>query len=127
VVRAGDEVVAETRRPLVLYESGFAPRWYVPREDIDEQRLNAVSRQTFCPYKGLCDYYDIGDASRAAWSYRAAYREVDRIDDLISFEPDKVAVTIDGQQLELAPGQPVVPHGPDRGLTPEEAMAPVAS
>jgi uncharacterized protein (DUF427 family) len=108
-----------------FYESGFAPRWYVPREDIDEQRLTPVTRQTFCPYKGLCDYYDIGDAHRAAWSYREAYREVDPIDDLISFEPDKVTVTIDGQQLRLAPGQQVVPHGPDRGLTPGEAMTPV--
>jgi uncharacterized protein (DUF427 family) len=123
VVRAGDEVVAETHRPLVLYESGFAPRWYVPREDVNEQHLAPVSRQTFCPYKGLCDYYDIGDAGRAAWSYRDAYREVDRIDDLISFEPDKVTVTIDGERLELAPGQQVVPHGADRGLTPDEATA----
>ncbi|MGW3070696.1 hypothetical protein ACWDA8_46600, partial [Streptomyces sp. NPDC001130] len=28
----------------------------------------------------MCDYYDIADARRAAWSYRSAYREVDRID-----------------------------------------------
>jgi uncharacterized protein (DUF427 family) len=123
VVRAGDQVVAETRRPLVLYESGFAPRWYVPREDVHAQQLTPVSRQTFCPYKGLCDYYDIGDAHRAAWSYRDAYPEVDRIGDLISFEPDKVTVTIDGERLALAAGQRVVPHGPDRGLTPEEAIA----
>ena len=81
VVRAGDEVVAETHRPLVLYESGFAPRWYVPRDDVNEQLLAPVPRQTFCPYKGLCDYYDVGDAGRAAWSYRDAYREVDRVDD----------------------------------------------
>ena len=65
-VRAGDGVGAETDRPLVLYESGFAPRWYVPREDVSEQHLTPVSRQTFCPYKGLCDYYDIGGAGRAA-------------------------------------------------------------
>src|SRR6201999_1418896 len=65
VVTAGDTVVADTHRPLVLYESGFAPRWYVPREDIDDQQLAPVERQTFCPYKGLCDYYDIGDAGRA--------------------------------------------------------------
>ena len=123
VVRAGDAVVAETHRALVLYESGFAPRWYVPREDIDQQRLTPVARQTFCPYKGLCDYYDIGDAHRAAWSYRDAYREVDRIDDLISFEPDKVTATIDGEQLRLPAGQQVVPHGPDRGLSAEEASA----
>ena len=25
-----DRVVADTNRPLALYESGFAPRWYVP-------------------------------------------------------------------------------------------------
>ena len=124
VVKAGDRVVADTRAPLALYESGFAPRWYVPREDVSAQLLAAVSRQTFCPYKGLCDYYDIGDATRAAWSYRDAYREVDRIDDLISFEPGKVTVTIYGARLEPAPGQQVVPHGPDRGLTPEEAVAP---
>jgi uncharacterized protein (DUF427 family) len=97
----------------------------VPREDVNEQHLRPVSRQTFCPYKGLCDYYDIGDASRAAWSYRGAYREVDRIDDLISFEPDRVTVTIDGERLEVSPGQQVVPHGPDRGLTPDEAIPPV--
>ena len=123
VVRDGDEVVAETHRPLVLFESGFAPRWYVPRDDVVDSVLTPVSRQTFCPYKGLCDYYDVGDAGRAAWSYRDAYREVDRIEGLISFEPDKVAVTIDGERLEAAPGQQVVPHGPDRGLTPEEAIA----
>src|SRR5262245_56510479 len=31
VVRKGDRVVGDTKRPLVLYESGFAPRWYVAR------------------------------------------------------------------------------------------------
>jgi uncharacterized protein (DUF427 family) len=120
VVRSGEKIVAETTRPVVLYESGFAPRWYVPREDIDESALVAVENQTFCPYKGVCSYYDIGGAHRAAWSYRDAYTEVARVSDLISFEPDKVTVELDGQQLHLEPGQTVVPHGVDRGLTVEE-------
>ena len=123
LARDGDDVVAETHRPLVLYESGFAPRWYVPREDVRAQALTPVDRQTFCPYKGLCDYYDIGEAGRAAWSYADAYTEVDRIAGHISFEPDKVTVTIDGERLLPAPGQQVVPHGPDRGLTPDEVNA----
>jgi uncharacterized protein (DUF427 family) len=122
VVRSGDDVIADTHRPLVLYESGFAPRWYVPREDIDEAALTPVDRQTFCPYKGLASYYDVGDASRAAWSYRDAYTEVDRVSDYISFEPDKVTVELDGVVQELAPGQQVVPHGPDRDLTVDEAV-----
>ena len=127
IVRAGDLVIAESQRPLVLYESGFAPRWYVPREDIDEAALEPVRRQTFCPYKGLCSYYDIGGAARAAWSYRDAYREVDRISDLISFEPDKVTVLIDGVKQQLPPGQNVVPHGPDRDLAPDQSWNPLGS
>jgi uncharacterized protein (DUF427 family) len=116
VVRHGDRVIADTRRPIVLYESGFAPRWYVPRADIDEAALTPVEFQTFCPYKGMCSYYDIGDARRAAWSYPDAYSQVGRISGLLSFEPDVVSVQLDGKQLRLEPGQAVVPHGPDRDL-----------
>src|SRR3954470_23908507 len=42
VVRHQGRVLAETNRPLVLYECGFAPRWYVPRADIDESELSFV-------------------------------------------------------------------------------------
>lgn len=120
VVRSGEMILAETTRPVVLYESGFAPRWYVPREDINESALVGVDTQTFCPYKGVCSYYDIGGAHRAAWSYRDAYAEVGRVSDLISFEPDKVTVELDGEHLHLEPGQTVIPHGVDRDLTVEE-------
>lgn len=123
VVREGDRVVAESHAPLVLYESGFAPRWYVPRVDIDESALVPVSGQTFCPYKGLASYYTIGSAERAAWSYRDAWPEVAAVRDLVSFEPDEVEVTLDGARLELEPGQTVTPHGIDRGLTVEEVLA----
>jgi uncharacterized protein (DUF427 family) len=60
VVRDEDWVIAETRRPVGLYESGFAPHWYVPRDDIDQSALTPVEGQAFCPYKGLASYYDIG-------------------------------------------------------------------
>jgi len=122
VVRHRDRVIADTTRPLVLYESGFAPRWYVLRADIDESALTPEKRQTFCPYKGLCSYYAIGDARLAAWSYPDAYPEVGRISNLVSFEPDIVAVHLDGIQLHLEPGQTVIPHGPDRNLTTAEMV-----
>jgi uncharacterized protein (DUF427 family) len=114
VVRQGDRVVADTSAPLVVYESGFAPRWYVPRIDIVAEALRPVEGQTFCPYKGLASYYDIGEARNAAWSYRAPFEEVARIADLVSFHPKKVAITIDGARLEEARGRNVIPHGPDR-------------
>ena len=121
IVRHNNRVIAGSTRPLVLYESGFAPRWYVPRADVDETALTPVGGQTFCPYKGLCSYYDIGGARLAAWSYREAYPEVGRISGLVSFEPDIVAVQLDGTRLRLEPGQTVIPH--DRELTVAEASA----
>ena len=120
VVRDGDRVVAESTRPLALYESGFAPRWYVPREDVDDSALTPVEGQTFCPYKGLCSYWDIGEARGAAWGYEDAWTEVRRISGMISFEPDKVEVELDGARLRLEPGQSVISHGVDRDLTVEE-------
>jgi uncharacterized protein (DUF427 family) len=97
VVRQDDRVVADTHAPLVLYESGFAPRWYVPRTDIAAAALHAVEGQTFCPYKGLASYYDIADTRNAAWSYRAPFEEAARI-----------------------AGQNVIPHGPDHNLSADE-------
>ncbi len=123
VVRNRHRVVADSRRPLVLYESGFAPRWYVPRADIDESQLVPADGQTFCPYKGLCSYYDIAGARRAAWSYQDAGPDVRRICGMVSFEPDKIEVHLDDTQLSLEPGQTVVPHGIDRNLTLDEAAA----
>jgi uncharacterized protein (DUF427 family) len=113
-------IIADTIRPLALYESGFAPRWYVPRDDVDETALAPVQGQTFCPYKGLCSYYDIQGARRAAWSYEDAWTEVRRVTGLVSFEPDKVEVHLDGSRLRLEPGQTVVAHGIDRDLTLDE-------
>jgi uncharacterized protein (DUF427 family) len=123
VARVGGEVVAETAAPLVLYESGFAPRWYVPRADVRAAALTLVETQTFCPYKGVAVSYDVGGVERAAWSYRAPLDEMAAIGDLISFEPDRVEVTLDGERLEAEPGQTVVAHGLDRDLDVDESGA----
>lgn len=122
VVRDGERVIADTHRPVVLYESGFAPRWYVPREDIDETALAHVDTQTFCPYKGIARYYDIGTHAGAAWSYEHAWTEVERVSGMVSFEPDKIEVYLDGERLALEPGQTVIAHGVDRGLDTDEIL-----
>jgi uncharacterized protein (DUF427 family) len=120
-VHAGGEIVAESHAPLVLYESGFAPRWYVPRQAVRADSLSDDALRTFCPYKGVAAYYGVRDISRAAWSYRAPIEDVSPIAGLVSFEPDKVEVTLDGERLQLEPGQRVTPHGLDRNLDVDEA------
>jgi uncharacterized protein (DUF427 family) len=122
VVRDGTTRIADTSRPVVLYESGFAPRWYLPREDVVEATLVPADGQTFCPYKGLASYYNIGGHKGAAWSYPRAWPEVARVSNFVSFEPDKVEVYLDDKKVTLEPGQSVLPHGIDRGLDPDEIL-----
>jgi uncharacterized protein (DUF427 family) len=123
VVRTGERVVTDTSAPLVLYESGFAPRWYVPRDDVVTDALTPTELQTFCPYKGIASYYELGGVQNAAWSYRAPFDDMAAIGDLVSFEPDRVEVTLDGELLEPEPGQTVVSHGIDRNLSIGEVGA----
>jgi hypothetical protein len=52
VVRAGDRVVADTAPAVVLYESGFAPRWYVPREDVAADAVCAERAADVLPVQG---------------------------------------------------------------------------
>jgi uncharacterized protein (DUF427 family) len=122
VVRDGTTRIADTSRPVVLYESGFAPRWYLPREDVVEAALVPADGQTFCPYKGLASYYNIGGHKGAAWSYPRAWPEVARVSNFVSFEPDKVEVYLDNKKVTPEPGQSVLPHGIDRGLDPDEIL-----
>ena len=123
VVPYQERIVADTKRPLVLYESGFAPRWYVPRDDVAADELDLNGLRTFCPYKGIASYYDIDGAQNAAWSYRAPFDDMAAIRELVSFEPDRVEVRLDGERLELEPGQHVAAHGIDRNLDVGEAGA----
>jgi hypothetical protein len=93
--------------------------------DYDAGLRNVLSpacgrEQTFCPHKALASYYETGDARNAAWAFRAPFEEVARSADLVSFYPEKVTITIDGETLEPAPGQNVICHGPDRNLSVDE-------
>jgi hypothetical protein len=45
---------------------------------------------------------------------------VARIADLVSFYPEKVTITIDGEKLEPGPGQNLISHGSDRNLRVNE-------
>lgn len=116
VVRADRHTVADTTSPVVLYESGFAPRWYVPRADIDSTTLTPTATSTFCPYKRIAGYYDVAGGVDAGWYYRDPFPEAGGINDLVSFEPDKVEVFLDDRRLEADPGQHVIAHGIDRDL-----------
>src|SRR5206468_3727107 len=51
-VSVGGEVVAETHRPRLLFETGLPTRYYVPKLDVRLDLLTPTNTVTRCPYKG---------------------------------------------------------------------------
>ncbi len=99
VVRDGDRVLADSRRPVVVYETGLVPRYYLPREDVDWSALREIDGWSECPYKGEASHYWASAASpdrEIAWSYPAPLPVVAPIAGRVAFYSERVTVTVDG-------------------------------
>ncbi len=72
-VEVGGETVADSRRAMLLHESGHLPRYYLPPEDVRADVLEPTDHTTHCPKKGDASYYTVrvGDTltENAAWYY----------------------------------------------------------
>ncbi|MGW4485074.1 DUF427 domain-containing protein [Amycolatopsis sp. NPDC004368] len=112
VVSVAGRVIAKSGRPRVLYESDREPQWYLPRGDVDETALREETLRTVCPYKGVATYYAVGGHSGVAWSYVDAKAESAAVAGFVAFDPNKVAVHLDGRRLHDTIGR----GGPKRGL-----------
>ncbi len=72
-VEVGGELIADSRRAMLLQESGLQPVYYFPPEDVRDEFLEPSQRHTHCPKKGDASYYTIkaGDevVENGAWYY----------------------------------------------------------
>ena len=101
VVVAG-EVVADSRRPALLFETGLPTRYYLPKADVRMDLLEPTESETRCPYKGLASYYSVRAGSTVvrdiAWCYRHPIPECSKIENLVCFFDERVdAVFVDGE------------------------------
>jgi uncharacterized protein (DUF427 family) len=100
-VYAGDQLVAESRSPLLLAETGFPLRWYLSPEDVTVP-LEPTATSTHCPYKGDASYWtlrlpDGRELTDAAWGYKDPLPEAVRIAGLVSVVHDDLRVLVDGE------------------------------
>jgi uncharacterized protein (DUF427 family) len=93
-VRAGGELVAESDRARLLFETGIAPRAYVPLDDVRQELMTPSDKHTVCPYKGTASYWSVGGVADAAWSYRDPIPEAGAIEGLLSFDGEGVEVEV---------------------------------
>jgi uncharacterized protein (DUF427 family) len=103
------EVVAETNKPRLLFETGLPTRYYIPKIDVRLDLLEPTDTVTACPYKGQARYWSVrvGDhmAKDLVWSYPTTIAECPKIEDMLSFYNEKVDLYVDGE-LQARPITP---------------------
>jgi uncharacterized protein (DUF427 family) len=108
-------VLAESSRPVLLFESMLPMRFYLPRDDVRAELVPSPTRTT-CAYKGHAGYWSAVVAGTPvpdlAWSYAEPLHDAAAVRGLVAFFDERVDVVLDGVRRE----RPVTPwSGPTPG------------
>jgi len=89
-------LLAESTRPVLLFETNLPTRYYLPREDVRAEARPSAKR-TFCPYKGQASYLSFEVSDDLAWYYPEPLPDIVAIAGLVSFYNELVEITVDGE------------------------------
>lgn len=100
-------VLAESDRPVLVFETGLPVRFYLPRADVAAE-LEPSARRTTCAYKGEASYWSVRRSAELitdlAWSYPEPLPDAGVLTDLVAFFDDHVDLTVDGMPRERPRG-----------------------
>ncbi len=103
------EVLAESRRPTMLYETPLPARYYLPREDVRMELLEPSATRSVCAYKGHATYWSARVGGELvpdlAWTYESPLHDARPVAGLVSFFTERLDLRVDGVDLE----RPVTP------------------
>src|SRR3954451_15744900 len=94
-VTAGGEVIAESERAKLLFETGLAPRVYIPGADVVAGAVSPAAKRTTCPYKGEATYWDVAGTGEGAWSYETPLVEALAVRGHLSFDGEGIEIELD--------------------------------
>lgn len=97
-VRLDGSTVADTRSPVLLEETGFPTRYYLPRSALTVD-AEAMSMSTHCPFKGDASYWRVGEHDGIAWSYENPKPGAEQIAGHVCFAADRAEVLVDGARV----------------------------
>lgn len=97
-------VLAETRSPVLLFETGLPTRYYLDRTDVHFEHLLPSPTSTSCPYKGTTsDYWSVrvGDEVHEdlAWGYDFPTDAARPVAGMVAFYNEKLDIVLDGERL----------------------------
>jgi len=107
-------VLAESSRPVLLFETMLPTRYYLPRDDIRAELTPSATR-TYCAYKGQASYWSATAGDRVvpdlAWTYHQPRHDAAQVRGLIAFFAERLDVTVDGERTD----RPITPWSPGPG------------
>jgi uncharacterized protein (DUF427 family) len=96
--------IADSRRPIIVFETTLRPRWYLPKLDVRMDLLVPSATRTGCAYKGIAQYWSIRTGETklddVVWGYAQPLVEATRIANLVAFYDEKLDVRVDGQRVQ---------------------------
>ncbi len=99
-VLIGDEVHADSRRPLLVFETGHPTRYYLPPEDVRIDLMTRSETRSLCAYKGEASYWSAPGADDVAWLYTQPLPDSAELRDHIAFFGERVDIEVDGERVE---------------------------
>lgn len=98
--------VADSRHPLMLFETFLPTRYYLPPEDVRMELLHPSDHRTTCAYKGHATYWSMGESvPNIAWTYQDPLDGMQRIAGRVAFFTERADLEVDGVRHE----RPVTP------------------
>jgi uncharacterized protein (DUF427 family) len=99
-VTVGGTLVADSKRPLMLFETGLPVRYYLPRDDVRVELLEPSDTHSLCAYKGRASYYSLAGAADAVWFYPDPLPDNAVIKGHLAFWNERADIEVDGELLE---------------------------
>ncbi len=92
------QLLAESKRPNLLFETALPVRSYLPPEDVRLDLLEPSPTRTACAYKGEASYLSFApQAPDIAWTYERPLPDAVQLAGLVAFFDEHVDVTVDGE------------------------------
>ena len=106
-VRDGHATIVSSTSGYKVMETASPPTFYVPRDDVDLERLVPVSDTTYCEWKGTASYWALArdPAQPVAWSYERPRSRFAAIEGFLAFYPGRVDCFLDGEEVRSQPGR----------------------
>jgi uncharacterized protein (DUF427 family) len=96
MIEIGGQKVAESRQPVLLFETYLPTRYYLPAQDVNTDLLAPSETRSQCAYKGVAEYWAAAGHD-VAWTYRHPLHDAASVRDMIAFFNERVDITVDGQ------------------------------